>query len=80
MDGSAHVSEETLGAEHNVPIAILLSSLGSGLAGFLFMMTMVVIKVDDSIVFDPNNNMVLQILEKARGGRARWGNCRGFAV
>ncbi|GIM12798.1 hypothetical protein Vretimale_16033, partial [Volvox reticuliferus] len=63
-DGAAHVAEETLDAEHTVPAAIILSILVAGTAGFVLIITLIVVKVDDSIVFDPagHRNMVLEML------------------
>ncbi|GLI70884.1 hypothetical protein VaNZ11_015906 [Volvox africanus] len=65
-DGAAHVSEETLDAEHTVPTAILLSISGAGIAGFILMTTLIVVKADDSITFDPSghSNMVLEMLKQ----------------
>ncbi|EFJ43640.1 hypothetical protein VOLCADRAFT_96197 [Volvox carteri f. nagariensis] len=69
-DGAAHVAEETLHAELVVPAAMLLSILGAGLCGFVLMLTLVVVKVDESIKFDPSgqDNMVLKMLVQMLDG------------
>ncbi|KXZ48835.1 hypothetical protein GPECTOR_25g420 [Gonium pectorale] len=78
-DGSAHVAEETVSAEVNVPRAILLAIAGVGASGYAFVASLLFVKLDPYILFDPSNetggkNIVLQILievsKAAYGGPA----------
>ncbi|KAG2489302.1 hypothetical protein HYH03_012134 [Edaphochlamys debaryana] len=73
-DGSAHVAEETLHADVNVPRAIVLTVAGVGATGFAFILALTFVKVDVPALFDPGNetggtNVVLQILIEVTKGR-----------
>ncbi|GIL54163.1 hypothetical protein Vafri_9737 [Volvox africanus] len=66
-DGAAHIAEETHHAEVNVPRAILLAILAVGITGYAFVLSLLFVRLDYSLLLDPANemdggNVVLQIL------------------
>ncbi|GLC71376.1 hypothetical protein PLESTF_001108800 [Pleodorina starrii] len=62
-DGSAHIAEETLHAEVNVPRAILLTILGVGASGYAFTLSLLCAAVSEPPGEETGGaNVVLQIL------------------
>ena len=80
FDASAHVSEETINASHNVPRGIVRSVLVSGVAGWIMLIALVLAIPQADDAARQGDNMVLWILRAVLPRPVGLLICGGIAV
>jgi amino acid transporter len=80
FDASAHASEETIGAAHNVPRGIVRSVLVSGIFGWIMLIAIVLAMKDPSTSIQHGDKLFFKTLFEALS--TTWGKwlCAGIAI